>query len=116
MAGQTNLLTNGSFEFWTQYHPDHLARLKGSLPALDEKEPLVPVRWWVQSGGTTTLRRSGYLGTPYALRPSELETCIHTHRRLLASPNANVYGVPRYTDTKYPRTFPALSSSSSAYS
>ena len=68
MAGETNLLTNGTFEFWTQYHPDHLARLKDVLPALDEKTPLVPVRWWLQSGPTTLVRRSADAhGGRYAL-------------------------------------------------
>ncbi|MBT3374496.1 MAG: hypothetical protein HN742_36030 [Lentisphaerae bacterium] len=58
MAAQTNLLTNGSFEFWTQYHPDHLPGLSKVLPTLDEQEPLVPVRWWAQGPPTTTLKRS----------------------------------------------------------
>jgi hypothetical protein len=56
-AGQTNFLTNGSFEFWTRYHEEQLAKFK-EFPALDPAEPLVPVRWALQGGSKATLKRS----------------------------------------------------------
>jgi hypothetical protein len=40
-----NLLTNGSFEFWSHYAPERLGRVVEEGPAGDSDDPLLPVRW-----------------------------------------------------------------------
>jgi hypothetical protein len=57
--GETNLMTNGSFESWGHYATEGLpGLLKAGGSFEDAKDPLVPVRWTWRLAGTTALTRS----------------------------------------------------------
>lgn len=58
-AGETNLLTNGSFEFWSHVSMETLPNLLKDGVVYDGKDPLIPTRWTWRLGNGTSLTRSG---------------------------------------------------------
>ncbi|MBI3922419.1 MAG: LamG domain-containing protein, partial [Armatimonadetes bacterium] len=48
-AQETNLLPNGSFEFWSRYGSERLKGMVEQGPAFDGDDPLVPTRWQWQA-------------------------------------------------------------------
>ena len=56
---ETNLLTNGSFEFWSHVSMETLPGLLKDGVVYDSKDPLIPTRWTWRLGNGTSLTRSG---------------------------------------------------------
>lgn len=68
-AGPTNLLTNGSFEFWSQYAKEVLPTLEKSGGQYENADPLIPTRWsWAPRGGIRMSRSNDAHGGRFAVR------------------------------------------------
>lgn len=57
-ATPCNLLTNGSFEFWSRYAPERLSALRADGAAGEGEDPLLPARWTWDLHRPATLARS----------------------------------------------------------
>jgi len=67
-ARESNLLTNGSFEFWARYGLERMDDLHKHGPVFDGKDPLLPVRWtWEMRKPARLARSSDSHGGEYAL-------------------------------------------------
>ena len=63
-----NLLTNGSFEFWSQYGQERIGDFDKDGPKVEGKPALLPVRWtWSQSRQVTLGRSSDAHSGKYAM-------------------------------------------------
>ena len=56
---ETNLLTNGSFEFWSHCAVEGLADILKDGPEFADKDPLIPTRWIWRMNKAVRLVRSG---------------------------------------------------------
>jgi hypothetical protein len=54
----TNLLVNGSFEFWSHLGRERLQDALKNGPAFDGEDPLIPTRWTWRLGRPMGFRRS----------------------------------------------------------
>ena len=67
-AKSVNLLTNGSFEFWSQYGQERIGELDKYGPKVGGEPALLPVRWtWSQSKQVTLSRSTDAHGGKYAM-------------------------------------------------
>lgn len=92
----TNLLTNGSMEFWARYGQECLpALLKGGGSYDDARDPLIPVRWnWRMGNGTSLTRSEDRHGGNYALALKGRDEASLTLGSLEVTPGATyAFGV-----------------------
>jgi hypothetical protein len=65
---ETNLLTNGSFEFWSHVSMETLPSLLKDGVVYDGKDPLIPTRWtWRLANGASLTRSGDAHGGKYSL-------------------------------------------------